>query len=359
VHRIQAAVLRTKGGPLKIESLELEGPREDEVLVRLVATGICHTDINICDDWDGAAEPVVLGHEGAGVVEQVGKGVKSVRRGDQVVLSYQSCGRCRHCRRGHPADCERFYEANFGFRRLDGSNALHRSGVGGHFFGQSSFATHALATARNLVKVPKSLRLEVLAPLGCGLQTGAGTVMNSLQVPSGASIAIFGTGAVGLAAVMAARIVGANPIIGVDINPVRLELALELGATHAIDNRHEAVASRIAGITGGGVDYVLEITGNPKMHQLATEVLNPRGIVALLTGASGTGSLPGGRKTLGIIQGDAVPQRFIPKLIALYRAGQFPFDRLVKFYPFSEINQAIADAKRGKTIKPVLRMGEA
>jgi aryl-alcohol dehydrogenase len=158
---------------------------------------------------------------------------------------------------------------------------------------------------------------------------------------------------------MAARIVGANPIIGVDINPVRLELALELGATHAIDNRHEAVASRIAGITGGGVDYVLEITGNPKMHQLATEVLNPRGIVALLTGASGTGSLPGGRKTLGIIQGDAVPQRFIPKLIALYRAGQFPFDRLVKFYPFSEINQAIADAKRGKTIKTVLRMGEA
>jgi aryl-alcohol dehydrogenase len=182
--------------------------------------------------------------------------------------------------------------------------------------------------------------------------------MNSLKVPSRASIAIFGTGAVGLAAVMAARIVGAYPIIGVDINPERLELALELGATHAIDNRHEAVASRITAITGGGVDYVLEITANPQMHQLATEVLNPRGTVALLTGASGTDSLPGGRKTVAIIQGGAVPQRFIPKLIALYRGGRFPFDRLVKFYAFSEINQAIADAKRGDTIKPVLRIGE-
>jgi aryl-alcohol dehydrogenase len=358
VHAIQAAVLRTKGGPLKIEPLELEGPRDGEVLVRLVATGVCHTDIDMCDHWDGAAEPVVLGHEGAGVVEQVGRRVKSVRCGDRVVLSYQSCGRCRHCRQGHPPDCEQFYEANFGFRRLDGSNALHRSGVRGHFFGQSSFATHALATTRNLVKVPKDLPLEVLAPLGCGLQTGAGTVMNSLKVPSGASIAIFGTGAVGLAALMAARIVGVDPIIGVDINPRRLELALELGATHTIDNRHEAVASGIAAITGGGVDYVLEITGNRKMYHLATEVLNPGGTVAIFTGATGTKSLPEGRKSLGIIEGDAVPQRFIPKLIALYRAGNFPFDRLVKFYPFSEINQAIADSRCGETIKPVLRISE-
>jgi aryl-alcohol dehydrogenase len=359
VHTIQAAVLRKKGGPLKMESLELEGPREDEVLVRLVATGICHTDIDFCDDWDGAADPVVLGHEGAGVVEQVGKSVKSVKHGDHVVLSYQSCGRCGPCRSGQPAACERFYEANFGFHRLDGSNALQRNGVGGHFFGQSSFASHVLATQRNLVKVPRDLPLEILAPLGCGMQTGAGTVMNSLAVSKGASIAIFGTGAVGLAAVMAARIVGAEPIIGVDLNPGRLKLALELGATHTINNRQGKVASRIAEITGSGVDYVLEITGDPKMHQLAIDVLNPRGTVALLTGASGTDSLPEGRKTLSIIQGDAVPQRFIPRLIALYRAGRFPFDRLVKCYDFSKINEAIADAKRGDTIKPVLRISEA
>ncbi len=358
VHKIHAAVLRKKGGPLKIESLELEGPRDDEVLVRIVASGICRTDIDLCDNWDSADTPVVLGHEGAGVVEQVGKRVKGVRVADHVVLSYQSCGRCRECRSGHPTDCERFWEANFGFERLDGSNAMHRSGVRGHFFGQSSFATHALATKRNLVKVPKDLHLEMLAPLGCGIQTGAGTVMNSLKASKGASIVIFGTGAVGLAAVMAAHIVGANPIIGVDMKPKRLELALELGATQVIDNRHDDVASHITNITGGGIDYVVETSGNWKMHRLAIGVLNPNGTVALLTGARGTDSLAEGRKTLSIIQGDAVPQRFIPKLIALYRAGQFPYNRLVKFYDFRQINRAIADAKRGDTIKPVLRISE-
>jgi aryl-alcohol dehydrogenase len=357
VYKIRAAVLGKKGGPLKIESLEMEGPRDDEVLVRLIASGICRTDIDFCDDWEEADKAVVLGHEGAGVVEQVGKSVKSVKRGDHVVLSYQSCGHCRQCRSGRPAHCRYLYKANFGFQRLDGSNALQRSGVRGHFFGQSSFATHSLATERNLIKVSKDLPLEVLAPLGCGLQTGAGTVMNSLKVSAGKSIAIFGTGAVGLAAVMAARLVGADPIIGVDIKPKRLKLALKLGATHVIDNRRQDVADRIAEITGSGVDYVVETTGNPKMHQLAINVLNPHGIVALLTGESGR-DLPGGRKTLGIIEGDAVPQRFIPKLINLYQAGKFPFDRLVKFYDFSDINRAIADAKHGDTIKPVLRISE-
>jgi aryl-alcohol dehydrogenase len=358
VQKIQAAVLRRQGRPLKIETLEMEGPRDDEVLVRIVATGICRTGIDLCDDWDETSQPVVLGHEGAGVVERVGSKVKSVKHGDHVVLSYQSCGRCRHCRSGHPADCSRFYEANFGFTRLDGSNALQKSGVRGHFFGQSSLATHSLTTEQNLVKVPKDLPLEVLAPLGCGMQTGAGTVMNSLRVLAGAAIAVFGTGSVGLAAVMAAHIVGANPIVGVDINPMRLELALTLGATHTIDNRHDDVASRIAGITGGGVDYVLEITGDPKMLQPAVDVLNVKGTVAIFTGASGPGPLPKGRKARSIIQGDAVPQRFIPKLISLYRAGRFPFNRLVKYYGFSEINHAIADAKLGDTIKPVLRMDE-
>ena len=355
-HKIRAAVLRRKGAPLEIESLEMEGPREDEVLVRIVASGICHTDIDFCDDWDEAEVPVVLGHEGAGVVEQVGKDVKAVKRGDHAVLSYQSCGKCPPCRSGQPAHCESLYEANFGFQRLDGSNALLRSGVRGHFFGQSSFATHSLATERNLIKVSKDLDLELFAPLGCGLQTGAGTVTNSLKVSRGESIAIFGTGAVGTAAVMAARIVGASPIIGVDIKPRRLKLALKLGATHAIDNRRQDIVRRIAEITGRGVDYVVETTGNPGMHQRAIDVLNPHGIVALLTGESGR-NLPGGRKTLGIIEGDAVPQKFIPKMIEWHRTGQFPFDRLVKFYSFSEINKAIADAKRGETIKPVLRIG--
>jgi aryl-alcohol dehydrogenase len=345
---------------MKTESLEMEGPRDDEVLVRIVASGICHTDIRYVDDWyeetDGA---LILGHEGAGIVERVGGKVTGVQRGDHVVLSYQSCGHCPACRSGHPVDCESLYEINFGFKRPDGSNALSRSRVHGHFFGQSSFSTHVLATERNLVKVPKDLPLEILAPLGCGMQTGAGTVMNSLAVPAGASIAIFGTGGVGLAAVMAARIVGANPIIGVDRIPARLKLAKELGATHVIDTRRDSVTDGIRAATGGGVDYIVESTGNNKLYRLAVVLLNPNGTAAYIAGENGPSSLPGGRRALSIVQGDAVPQIFIPKLIALYRKGLFPFDRLEKFYDFKQINRAISDARCGRTIKPVLRVSEA
>jgi len=350
---IRAAVLRTPGRPLKIERLEMEGPRDDEVLVRVVASGICHTDIDFCQS--GGSGPVVLGHEGAGVVERIGKAAKGIKPGDHVVLSYQSCGHCRPCRTGHPADCQRFWEANFGFARLDGTNALH-GGVRGHFFGQSSFATHALITMRNLVKVPKSLPLELLVPLGCGMQTGAGTVMNSLAVRAGSSVAVFGAGSVGLAAVMAARIVKAKTIIAVDLNDSRLKLARELGATHSINNRRSDLAGSIKAITGGGVDYIVESTADHDMEQSAAELLNPDGKAALLSGASTAGRLPGGRQVLSVIQGDAVPQKFIPKLIKLYQEGRFPFDRLVKIYDFSQINRAIADSNRGATVKPVLRI---
>lgn len=356
---IRAAVLRRRGGPFRIERLELEGPRDDEVVVRIAACGICHTDITYCDYWEDADGPLVLGHEGAGIVERAGSRVCGLKTGDHVLLSYQSCGACGECRSGRPAHCERFFEANFGFQRLDGSNTLGQSGVRGHFFGQSSMATYAVATERNAVRVSPSLPLELLAPLGCGLQTGAGTVLNSLHVSRRQSLAVFGTGAVGLAAVMAAVMVRARPVIGVDIRPARLKLSLELGATHAIDSRHEDVASRLARITGGGVDYVLETTGDPQMERLAREVLNPKGIAALIANPAGTEQLPGGRSTVGIAEGDAVPQDFIPRLIRAWRAGRFPFDRLVKFYSFRAINRAVRDARQGRTIKPVLLIGRA
>ena len=300
----------------------------------------------------------MLGHEGAGVVEQVGKTVKG-EAGDHVVLSHQSCGRCRKCREGCPTACDSFWDANFGFQRLDGSNALNGNGVLGHFFGQSSFATHVLATERNLVRVPREIPLEILAPLGCGMQTGAGTVMNSLKVPEGASIAVFGTGSVGLAAIMAARLVKANPIIGVDRVAERLELALELGATHAIDNRRNEVASRITDVVRHGVDYVVKTTGDWNMNRIAVDVLNLHGTVALVAGSGGTAALPEGRKAVGIIQGDAVPQQFIPKLISLYLEERFPLVRLIRFYEFWDINKAIEDVKRCHTIKAVLKMSGA
>ncbi len=315
---IRAAVLRRRGGPFRVEPIELDGPRDDEVLVRIVASGICHTDITYCDYWEDADGPMVLGHEGAGIVEGVGSRVRGLQSGDHVVLSFQSCGVCSQCRSRRPAHCQRFFEANFGFQRLDGSNALERSGVRGHFFGQSSMATYAVATERNAVRVSRSLPLELLAPLGCGLQTGAGTVLNSLRISRGESMAVFGTGAVGLAAIMAAAGVGVRPIIGVDIRPARLRLSLELGASHAINSRREDVASRLAHITGSGVDYVLETTGDPQMERLARDVLNPKGIAALIANPAGAERLPGGRSALGIAEGDAVPQLFIPRLIRLW-----------------------------------------
>ena len=344
-------MLRRAGEPLALETLEIEGPGREEVLVRIVASGICRTDLDCCEA--GTSGAAVLGHEGAGIVEEVGRSVTRVKPGDRVVLSYQSCGRCAACRRGRPSNCVQFLRLNFGFERLDGTSAYAASGVRGHFFGQSSFATCALATERNVVKVDRSCPLEILAPLGCGLQTGAATVFHALAVGPGHSLAIFGVGAVGLSAVMAARLVEADPIIAVDVRPRRLALALRLGATHAIDPRRTSVRERIARITGGGIDRVVEGTGDPQLTRSGAALLNREGRMALLTGGASR-DLTGGRRVLSVIQGDAVPQEFIPRLVELWRRGEFPFHRLLRFYPLAEVNRAMADLRLGRTVKPVL-----
>lgn len=367
---IRAAVVEEKGGHFLFRELELEAPRQDELLVRIVATGLCQTDVHVRDQHYPVPLPIVLGHEGAGVVEQAGDGVAGIEPGDHVVLSYPSCGHCRYCRSGHNPYCESAFGLCFGGSRLDGSNALGRPAgaeggeIHGHFFAQSSFATYAIAHVSNVVKVPKDVPLELLGPLGCGFQTGAGAVINSLQVGPGDSIAIFGTGAVGLAAVMAARAVGARMIIAVDVNQQRLDLACELGATHAILVGRDDAAATIGAITGGGVDFVLEITARPEMLQLAVQVVKPLGMAALIGGApAGTeasidmNALLAGRALRGIVEGDAIPQLFIPELIEMYRRGLFPFDRLVTFYDFADIDQAVDDTRKGDTVKAVLRIG--
>src|SRR5690606_4851651 len=318
---IRAAVARGAGQPMSIETLRIDAPRDDEVLVRIVASGICRTDI---DMWEaGGLGAAVLGHEGAGVVEETGRAITAVKPGDHVVLSYQSCGRCRFCRGGHPTACEHFWDLNFGFERANGSSGYANAQAQGHFFGQSSFATHALATERNIVKVSKALPLDVLAPLGCGLQTGAGTVMNSLRVQSRCNLAVLGTGTVGLAAIMAARIVGAGPIIGVDLRPRRLALARELGATHVIDSRKTDVSAQIERICER-LDFAIDTTGSPALIAMAEDHLLPGGCMAILAGGSDR-ELSDGRRVLAVIQGDSVPQRFIPRLIRYWRNGQFPF----------------------------------
>lgn len=361
--QVRAAVIEQKSGPFIFRDLELDEPRSDEILVRIVATGVCQTDAHVRAQAYTTPLPIVLGHEGAGVVEKVGGEITGFAPGDRVAMSYQSCGRCSYCLEGHGPYCVHGFELCFGGARLDGSNALH--GAHAHFFGQSSFATYAMVTPRNTVKLPADVPLELMGPLGCGMQTGAGAVLNSLKIPAGAGVAVFGTGGVGLAAVMAARVAGAFPIIAVDINDARLALAEELGATHRINGKNEDTRARIAAIVPGGVDYVLELTAQPQMLELAVDCLALMGTAALIGGAPAGAQAPvdmnqllNGRSVRGIVQGDAVPQTFIPKLIDLYRKGRFPFDRLVRFYAFEDIEQAFADAKSGRTIKPILRIGQ-
>jgi aryl-alcohol dehydrogenase len=360
-----AAVSR-EGSPAPIiETLEIEGPRAGEVLVRIVATGVCHTDLRVhAGLGPGTPRPIVLGHEGAGIVEQLGEGVTSLAIGDHVVLSGSSCGTCPSCKRNSPIHCVEMMPRNFGGLRMDGTSALSKEGARIHaqFFGQSSFSQFALANERSAVKVPKGVPLEILGPLGCGVITGTGAVINSLNVRTGDTIAVFGTGGVGLSAVMAARLVGASRIVAIDVLPARLALAKELGATDTIDAKHGDVANAIRQLVPGGVNFSLNTTSIPDIFTQALDCLAVRGTGGFVTSPRGEWKpqmfpiLAGAKKLQGIVGGDAAPQFFIPMLIDYYRQGRLPFDRLIRFYRFDEIAAAFHDMERGDTIKPVLRM---
>lgn len=361
--RARAALVRQPQTPLVLEDIEVAGPLGDEVLVRMVATGICHTDV-VCRDGFPVPMPIVLGHEGAGVIEAVGPKVKDLAVGDHVLLSFNSCGACANCQSHEPAYCHQFLGLNFGGVRSEGESALSQNGnlVHGAFFGQSSFSTLAIAREVNAVKVDKSLPLGILAPLGCGIQTGAGAVMNSLKVPAGRSIAIFGCGAVGLSAVMAAKVVGARVIVAVEPNPARRALALELGATHVIDPKADDVVEALKAAGGGGVDYALDTSGIPAVAKSAVDALLPNGMLGLIGIPPPDAPMPmtimdlymRGLGVKCIVEGDADPQTFIPQLVALYQAGQLPVDRLIKQFPFDDINAAFTAATDGSVIKPVL-----
>jgi aryl-alcohol dehydrogenase len=363
--QITAAVAREHGQPFTIEQLELDELRENEVRVRIVATGICHTDAIVRDGMYPTPLPAVLGHEGAGVVEAVGGSVTSVVPGDHVVLAAAYCGHCKRCRNGEMAYCENLFAADFGGRRNDGTSALSKDGevITSHFFGQSSFATYANVVEESVVRVDPDVDLEHLGPLGCGINTGAGTVLNELNPAIGSSLAVFGTGAVGSAAVMAARVAHCAVIVAVDIHEARLELARELGATHTINSLTENVVERLNEITrGAGIDYVVDTTGRPELLRQAADAIAVRGTVALV-GAARPGtevafevgaSLVKGWTFKTVVQGSSVPQIFIPQLIELWRAGQFPFEKLVSNYSLDRINDGFADSKNGVTVKPVI-----
>jgi aryl-alcohol dehydrogenase len=362
---IKAAVTLEKSSKFKIMPLQLSDPKEEEILVRIIAVGICHTDLAGRDQHLPIPLPSVFGHEGAGIVEKVGARVTKVKPGDHVALSWMYCGTCPSCRSGRDPYCTNFLALNFSGARPDGTTTLRNGDqvIHGSFFGQSSFADYALVDARNAVKVPKDVPLEILGPMGCGIQTGAGAVMNSLQAEPGTSIAIFGVGPVGMSAVLGAVVCGCTTIIAVDISPGRLKMAKELGATHTINASEVDPVKAILDLTGGGPNYSLECVGNPAVFRQAVDVLPILGVCGL-AGVVPPGTevtlnmdlIMNGRTVRGIIEGDVIPDLFIPKLIELYKQGKFPFDRMITFYPFKEINRAVEDMEKGLVIKPVLKL---
>lgn len=363
--KITAAIATGKGQPFVIEDVDLDEPRPDEILVRIVAVGLCHTDLAARDEHLPLALPAVLGHEGAGVIERVGSAVTKVAPGDHVVMTMRSCGHCARCRDHDPSYCELGTTLNFTGTRPDGSDAISRNGVpiSSNFFGQSSFASHALAYQDNVVKVDKALPLHLLAPLGCGVQTGAGAILRSLACPPKSTLLITGGGSVGLSAVMGAKIAGCATIIVSDPKPERRALAIELGATHVIDPATEDLNIVTKALTGTGVDFALDTTGNEAVMNAALYCLRRRGVMGLLglphhhdapTPGTARDVLLGGFTVRGIIEGDSDPDVFIPELIEHHLRGRLPLERLVTTYGFDQINDAVEDQNAGRTTKAVL-----
>ncbi|MGW2719221.1 NAD(P)-dependent alcohol dehydrogenase [Streptomyces sp. NPDC001492] len=361
----RAAVVESGGAPFALADVELDEPGPHEALVRMVATGLCHTDLGVASGGLPFPLPGVLGHEGAGVVEAVGPAVTGIAPGDHVVLSFTSCGECRNCHGGHPAYCATWLPLNLiGGRRADGTSTISRDGIplGGHFFGQSSFAERALVDERSLVKVDADVPLESIAPLGCGVQTGVGAVWNVLKPVTGSTIVVLGAGAVGLSAVMAAALTPATRIVAVDRVGERLLLAKELGATHTVNVGEADLGEALAEITGGrGADGVVETTGSVAVLRQGVDALAARGTLVVV-GAPPFGSevaldvngLLGGKQVVGLTLGDAETQSFIPSLVQLVKEGRLPLHRLISTYPFADIDQAVRDMGAGKAIKPVL-----
>ena len=364
--KVTAAVVESPDARFQLEEVEIGRLRPDELLVRVVAVGMCHTDLSVRSQATPFPLPGVLGHEGAGVVDQVGAQVSDFRVGDKVVLSFDSCGTCPPCQAGKVVYCQHWIPLNLlGGSRLDGSATLTRASgdLHGHFFGQSSFATHALVSARSAVQVDDDLNLSQLAPLGCSVQTGAGAVLNVACPEPGSTIVVFGAGAVGLVAVMAAMLTPAARVIAVDVNVARLNLASELGATDTVNPADGDPVSALLELTGGlGAEYAVETSGRLPVLDQAISSLTSAG-TCVVVGAPPLGSqipvdvpnlLGRGIRLVGTNQGDSNPRQFIPRLIELHRQGRLPFDRLIRSYPFDQINVAAHDAAEGRSIKPVM-----
>lgn len=356
--KARAAVLREAGQDPQLAEIELRDPVHDEVLVRIEAVGICHTDVSVAS-WF-AKLPMVFGHEGTGTVVAAGPQARQ-RIGESVVLTFASCGACPNCAAHRPAYCDQSTGLNMRGSRRDDSSPLRLDGVPitGGFFGQSSFATYAIAGSRNAVTLPAGIDPALAAPLGCSVQTGAGAVLNVLAPTAGDALVVFGAGAVGLSAVMGARIAGVRTIIAVDPIAARRELAADLGATHTVDPVGTDAPAAVLELTGG-VAAAIDTTARPDVVSAAVGVLRSRGTLALLGLGAPTAELPvalimaKGLSVRGVVEGDSDPHVFIPQLAELHRDGELPLDKLVTRFGFDDFGRAWSAAKAAEVIKPVL-----
>ena len=362
--KIKAAVVR-EAGKLEVEELELGKPRWGEVLVKLLASGICHTDASALNMQVPGKYPMVLGHEGVGIVEEIGPGVESLLPGDRVILSFPSCGRCEECLEGRPYACDKSTELFFHGVYADGDRRITdaKGEKVGALFGQGSLADHCIVAERNAVKADPEVELKALCSLACGAQTGAGAVLNKMKPSPGDAIAVFGCGAVGISAIMAAKLSGCGTIIGVDVVPSRLELSLECGATHVIHGRDcPDIAGEIRRLTGGkGVRFALEASGVPALVPQMLAGMRKEGLAVLVSFLSGPVELDATMLFVGpcvsfagTVEGASNPQLFIPKLVQFFKEGRLPVDRLATYYPFAEVRRAFEESRTGKAIKPIV-----
>jgi alcohol dehydrogenase len=369
---VRAAVLETLGAappyaasrPLSVDEIELDEPRAGELLVRIEAAGVCHSDLSVVDGSRPRPVPLVLGHEAAGVVEAVGPGVTDVAEGAHAVLAFvPACGSCAACASGSPALCASAAAANREGRLLGGGRRFRRHGGElHHHLGVSGFAERTVVARGSAVVVDEDVPFEAAALLGCATLTGAGAVLNTAGVRAGESVAVFGLGGVGLASVMAAAVAGASPLVAVDPVAAKRELACELGATHALAPDDAVEAVRV--LPGGGARYTFEAAGHPRVLEAAYAAAG-RGGTTVAMGLPGPAleltlpavSLVADAKTLtGSYMGSSVPQRDVPLFVELWRAGRLPVERLRSAtLPLDEVNEAMDALAAGEVVRQLLR----
>jgi S-(hydroxymethyl)glutathione dehydrogenase/alcohol dehydrogenase len=367
---VRAVVLEATGGPLTVCDLELAPPGPEEVLVRLGASGVCHSDLNAVDGTAETLCPVVLGHEGAGVVEAVGEGVTRVRQGDHVALSWAPpCGMCEECRRELPWLCSTAWPAMAAGGLLDGTSRLSRNGEAIHHYSfLSTFAEACVVPERSCVRIPDDVPLEVAGLVGCAVTTGLGAVWRTAGTKEGDRVAVIGCGGVGLSAVMAAVAVGAEPVVAVDAVEAKLDVARSFGATETLlwKETADATAEAVRTVTGGGVDVAVEATGRPEAMLAAFLSTRPRGAAVLIgiPRSDAVLSLPAitiprlERRVLGSIYGSSMPERDFPQALELYREGRLPLDRLVSHrLPLEQVERGFELMVSGEALRVVLDLG--